>query len=94
MTKTNTKAADTAEETNTIETDKAADTAEELVEVYVPIDHSNEDDDKIYVSVNGVAMFVPRGQRVKIPKPYAEVILNAEEERTKVTAKKRAERKD
>lgn len=84
-----------AEETKATENKNAAENAaEELEEVFVPIDYSNEEDDTFYVSVNGVAMLVPRGRAVKIPKPYAQVIKNAQTERAKVTAKKRAAKKD
>ncbi len=94
MANTKTKTVDAVEETKNIETEKTTDAVEEMVEVYVPIDHSNEDDINVYVSVNGVAMLIPRGKHVKIPKPYAEVLINAEEERAKVSAKRRAEKKD
>ncbi|MCM1286517.1 MAG: hypothetical protein NC213_09940 [Acetobacter sp.] len=60
---------------------EAEKTAEELVEIYIPIDRTGDEGENIYVSVNGVAMFVPRGQRVKIPKPYAEVLRLADEEK-------------
>lgn len=81
-------------ETEITEPDTAVDAAEEIEDVYVPIDYSNEGDDKFYVAVNGVAMFVPKGQNVKVPKPYAQVIKNAQAERIKVTAKKKAAKID
>lgn len=75
-----TEAEKTAEKTKD-ETTEAEKTAEELVEVYVPIDRTGREDENVYVSINGVAMFIPRGERVKIPKPYAEVLQLADEER-------------
>ena len=52
-------------------------TTEEMVEVILPVDASNEADPNYYCAVNGVAMLIPKGVPVSIPKPYAEVVLNA-----------------
>lgn len=86
--------ANVAPDANAANTAAETQPADDLVEVLIPIDYSNPDDINAYVAVNGVGMLVPKGQRVKIPRPYAELILNAEEERAKVTAKRRAEKKD
>lgn len=36
--------------------------------------------DDVFVAVNGVGMLVPRGVEVKIPRKYAEVLLNSEKQ--------------
>lgn len=63
------------------ETEKKVETKEtknakvdELVEVYIPVDYSDPDEDNLYVAVNGRAMLVPKGQRVKVKPEFAEVI--------------------
>ena len=50
------------------------------VEVFIPLDHANEKNDKFYCAVNGVAMLIPKGKKVKVPEPYAQVVLNAQAE--------------
>jgi len=36
--------------------------------------------DDVFVAVNGVGMLVPRGVEVKIPRKYAEALLNSEKQ--------------
>lgn len=62
----------------------------EMVEVFIPLDRSNENNDKFYCSVNGVAMLIPMGKRVEIPVEYAHVIENAQRELEIIRAKNRA----
>ena len=62
-----------------------------MVEVFIPLDRSNEKNDKFYCSVNGVAMLVPMGKRVEVPAPYAHVIMNAQAELDTIRSKNRAE---
>lgn len=53
---------------------------EEMITVKLPKDRSSNADPRgVYVSVNGIAMFVPRGKEVTIPKSYYEVLLNSME---------------
>ena len=59
-------------ETETKETKIAKE--DEMVEVFVPIDYSNPDEKNMYVAVNGIAILVPKGQKVKVKREYAEVI--------------------
>ena len=53
--------------------------------VIIRLDPDPSDDPK-YVSVNGIAMFVPRGERVEIPRAYYEALkesIAAEENASK-----------
>ena len=63
---------------------------EKMVEVVIPLDRSNEKNDKYYCSVNGVAMLVPMGKRVKVPEAYAYAIQNAQSEAELIRNKSRA----
>ena len=54
--------------------------SKEMIEVYIPIDRSKEKGDKYYCSVNGVAMLIPMGERVKVPAPFAYAVMNAQRE--------------
>lgn len=65
-------------------------TEEELVDLFIPLDHSNEDDDVFYAAVNGKAMLIPKGEHVKVPKPYADAYHLVEEEQVALRAKKKA----
>lgn len=48
------------------------------VKIKLPKDRgSNADPRGVYVAVNGVAMFIPRGVEVEIPKAYYEVLMNS-----------------
>lgn len=59
-------------------TKKKTSEATEMVAVTLPRDRSgNADPRGVYVAVNGVAMFVPRGKTVEIPKPYYDVLMNS-----------------
>jgi len=66
---------------------------EEMIEVFIPLDRSNEKNDKFYCSVNGVAMLVPMGKTVKVPAPYAYVIQNALKEEEEIRARNREREK-
>ena len=65
---------------------------EELVDIYIPLDHANEDDDVFYAAVNGKAMLIPKGEHVKVPKPYADAYKLVEQEQSALRAKKKAAR--
>ena len=65
---------------------------EELVDIYIPLDHANEDDDVFYAAVNGKAMLIPKGEHVKVPKPYADAYELVEQEQAALRAKKKAAR--
>ena len=65
---------------------------EELVDIYIPLDHANEDDDVFYAAVNGKAMLIPQGEHVKVPKPYADAYKLVEQEQSALRAKKKAAR--
>ena len=52
----------------------------EMIEVFIPLDRSNEKNDKYYCSVNGVAMLIPMGKHVKVPAQYAYAIQNVQKE--------------
>ena len=62
---------------------------DDMVEVFIPLDRSNESRDKFYCSVNGVAMLVPMGKRVEVPAAYAQVIKNAQQEHEILRTKSR-----
>lgn len=62
---------------------------EDMIEVFIPRDHSNEKNDKFYCSVNGVAMLIPMGKRVKVPAAYAYAIQNAQAEADEIRNKTR-----
>lgn len=62
--------------TKTTETTEKAETTEDMVEVFIPRDNKSHSKEQ-FVSVNGVGMFVPINQKVKVPKKYAEVIENS-----------------
>lgn len=47
---------------------------EDLVEVYIPFDESNPDEENEYVSVNGMAILIPKGRHVKVKRMYAEAV--------------------
>lgn len=50
------------------------------VKIKLPRDKSSGADPRgVYVAVNGVAMFVPRGVEVEIPEPYYEVLQRSME---------------
>ena len=70
--------------------EKKTEKKNELVEVFIPLDRSNESNDKFYCSVNGVAMLIPMGKRVEVPAEYAKVIENAQRELEIIRAKNRA----
>ena len=79
-----------AEKTKTSEIKKEAEkNSDEMVEVYIPLDHSNEKSDKFYCSVNGVAMLIPMGKKVEVPAAYAYVIKNAQSELELIRSKNR-----
>ena len=65
---------------------------EELVDIYIPLDHANEDDDVFYAAVNGKAMLIPKGEHVKVTKPYADAYKLVEQEQSALRAKKKAAR--
>ncbi|MBR1761967.1 MAG: hypothetical protein IJ731_01190 [Eubacterium sp.] len=72
------------------ETNKEPETNKEvMVEVVIPLDRSNEKNDKFYCSVNGVAMLIPMGKTVKVPAPYAYAVKNALDEFEKTRNKER-----
>lgn len=52
---------------------KSIDRSEELTEVYLMKDNDRYKGD-MFVCVNGVGIMVPRGERVKIKRKYADVI--------------------
>ena len=56
--------------------DKAVD--EDLVEVFIPYDPSNPDEENEYVAVNGVAILIPKGRKVKVKRQYAEAVKHTE----------------
>ena len=62
---------------------------DEMAEVFIPLDRTNESNDKFYCAVNGVAMLIPMGQRVEVPAAYAQVINNAAAELEAIRAKNR-----
>jgi len=62
----------------------------EMIEVFIPLDRSNEKNDKYYCSINGVAMLIPMGKRVKIPAAYAYAVQNAQAEAELIRNKERA----
>ena len=86
-TKTNTAA-------KTAENENKADNADNMVEVYIPFDHTSGESDTFYCAVNGVAMLIPKGQHVKVPAPYAHVVLNAQAEAERVRSQQRGQRQD
>lgn len=49
---------------------------EELVEIELFKDHKDYKDD-VFVCVNGRGMQIKRGEKVEIPKSYAEVLKNS-----------------
>ena len=63
---------------------------DDMVEVYIPLDRSNEKNDKYYCSVNGVAMLIPMGRRVKVPASYAYAVQNAQSEAELIRNRERA----
>ena len=63
---------------------------DDMIEVYIPLDRSNEKNDKYYCSVNGVAMLIPMGKRVKVPAAYAYAVMNAQSEAELIRNKSRA----
>ena len=63
---------------------------EEMIEVFIPLDRSNEKNDKYYCSVNGVAMLIPMGKRVKVPASYAYAVQNAQSEAELIRNRERA----
>jgi len=63
---------------------------EDMIEVFIPLDRSNEKNDKYYCSVNGVAMLIPMGKRVKVPAAYAYAIQNAQREAELIRNRQRA----
>jgi hypothetical protein len=45
---------------------------EEKVEILVPNVYSSAFGDPLHFSVNGVSIMIPIGQKIKVPKPFAE----------------------
>ena len=52
---------------------KITDPSEEMTEIYLMKDNDRYKGD-VFVCVNGVGIMVPRGEKVKIKKKYADVI--------------------
>ena len=52
---------------------KITDPSEEMTEIYLMKDNDRYKGD-VFVCVNGVGIMVPRGEKVKIEKKYADVI--------------------
>ena len=63
---------------------------EEMIEVFIPLDRSNEKNKKYYCSVNGVAMLIPMGERVEVPAAYAYAVKNAQAEAELIRSRERA----
>ncbi len=53
-------------------------TSEEMTEIFLMKDNDRYKGD-VFVCVNGTAIMVPRGQRVKIKKKYADVLKQSAE---------------
>lgn len=70
------KAKASAEETAEVKKEKASPKEEELVEVTLFKDNKDYKDD-VFVAVNGKSMAIKRGETVKIPKKFAEVLKNS-----------------
>lgn len=66
--------------------------AEELVEIELFRDNKDYKDD-VFVCVNGRAMQIKRGVKVKIPKPFAEAIEHSIKQ-TKIAARLMDEKQD
>lgn len=49
--------------------------AEDTVTVFIP--KENKHDDALYVAVNGKRLLVKKGENVKLPRCFAEVILSS-----------------
>ncbi len=57
---------------------KITDPSEEMTEIYLMKDNDRYKGD-VFVCVNGVGIMVPRGEKVKIKKKYADVISRSME---------------
>lgn len=58
----------------------AATKNEELVEIELMKDNDRYKDD-VFVAVNGKSLLIKRGERVKIPKEFAEALENSAKQR-------------
>jgi len=54
------------------------DTENERVRIIISATEEPGGDEPVFVSVNGKAQYVPRGEEVEIRRPYYEVLMNAE----------------
>ena len=52
-----------------------------MEDIFIPIDYSNPDETNEYIAVNGVAILVPKGQKVRVKKEYAAAWRCTEQER-------------
>ena len=69
------KASEVEEKASEVE-EKASEKEEELVEVTLFKDNKDYKDD-VFVAVNGKSLAIKRGEPVKIPKKFAEVLKNS-----------------
>lgn len=56
----------------------------ELVEIELFKDNGKYKDD-VFVAVNGVGMVIPRGEKVKVKRKYAELLMNSMEQDKKTS---------
>lgn len=82
MSKTKTTAAETAAKNSeeiptfkTLEEENAYYSEPVKIKLFKDNDKYNSD---VFVAVNGVGMFVPRGEEVEIPRKYVEALKNSE----------------
>ncbi len=56
----------------------AEDTENDRVRIIISATEEPGGDEPVFVSVNGKAQYIPRGEEVEIRRPYFEVLMNAE----------------
>ena len=69
----------------------ASEAKKELVTVFIPVDPAIEEDDnpRLFVSVNGISYNIACGTTVEVPKEVADVLQYAEAAKKQASAYKR-----